>query len=183
MTAVDERPAAPARGRRRSDRVLLPEWLDAPMLESEEPVDGDLVDVASVRPGDYLFAFHESDGSASWLRVLNVNAQPGGHFVTYGRGAGVTMFFPADRQAWVLPVEDAVRLVDAVSDRVLRAWGEPESAMEAHLRSFESRADLIAGWKFDTPSLADAVTAWELMREADEANRTDVPPTVLAVSQ
>lgn len=148
------------------------------MHDSEEPVDGDLIDAWEARVGDYLFAYHESDGTASWLQILAVAPVEGATLVTFGRGAGVTDSYPSDRQAWVLRKEAAAVLVRTTSDRVLTAWGEPEQSMEAFLRSFATQADLVRGWPFEVPSLADALTAWDLLREADAANSADVAVAV-----
>lgn len=185
MTAVDVRPAPPERhvGRRRSDRARLPEWLAAPLIDGDEPRDGDLVDADQIRDGDYLLEFHESDGTASWLRIQSAVTRDGVTRVTYGRGAGVTVEFGSDRQAWVLDAGGAAVLAHAVSDRVLRAWGGLEIAMRDFLRVFATREALVAGWTYEVPSVGDALTAWELLREADVANTTDVPPTAGAVAR
>ena len=173
MTTLDTRPAAPATyGRRRTDRPSLPDWLDAPLLASEDPRDGNLVDPESIGAGDYVLEFHASTGTASWLRVHAV-AVVGAHaLVTCGRGVGVTLSFPVGREVWVLRRADAALLMQAACDRVLGPWGSPEKEMEALLRSFASRAELLAGWR-DPASLADALTAWSMLRTSDLANRTD----------
>lgn len=174
MSITAERPAA-RRGRRKSDRAPraaapLPVWLDAPLCASGEPVDGEWGAASGVRPNDFLFEFHESDRSASWLRVLSVAVVEGSTLITHGRGDGVTVPFAAGRSVWVLRSADAVRLADAASDRVLRAWGEPEQSMQGFLRRYASAADLVRQWPFPDVAVADAVAVWELLRLADEAN-------------
>lgn len=178
MTVLDGRTVtAPSvhRGRRRSDvapAVSLPDWLDAPLLPSEDPRDGEFVDPQNTEPGDYVLEFHNSTGTASWLRV---HAAPvvveDTVLVTCGRGSGVTLPFAAGRQAWVLKRADAAALAQSASDRVLRPWGDGERAMEELLRSFESHAALVRGWPFGASSLADAITAWDLLRASDAVNR------------
>lgn len=175
MTALDTRPVIT--GRRKTDPAplppQLPEWLHAPLLASEDPRDGSLIDPAAAVPGDYLLEFHESTGTASWLRILApVAVVDGAALVTCGRGAGVTFSVPSDRQVWVLRRGEAAVLARSASDRVLRPYGGPDREVEALLRSFATRADVVEGWP-DRVSLADAVTAWELLRTSDLANRTD----------
>jgi hypothetical protein len=186
MTALDERPVRA--GRRKSDAssasVFLPKWLDAPLLPTEEPRDGSLIDPQAAGPGDYVLEFHESTGTASWLRILApVAVVDGAALVTCGRGSGVTLSFAAGRQVWALRRSEAGALASAASDRVLRSWGGREDEMERLLRSFTSRSSLVKGWPFGAESLADALTAWDLLRDADAANSTDVPPTVGAVAR
>lgn len=187
MTAIDVRPAPapPERrvGRRKSDRAQLPEWLDAPLIDGNEPRDGDLVDAHEIRVGDYLLEFHESDGTASWLRVQSAVMRGDAAHVTYGRGGGITVEFGSDRQVWVLDAGGAAVLAHAASDRLVRAWGGLEVAMRDFLRGFATREALVGGWPYESPSLADAVTAWDLLREADVANTTDVPATAGAVAR
>lgn len=183
MTAVDERPLATPtpRGRRKTDTVSLPEWLDAPLLESEDPRDGALIDAHAAEPGDYVLEFHASTGTASWLRILApVVVVDGGALITCGRAPGVTLSVAAGRQAWVLRRAEAAALASAASNRVLRPWGSPERQMEQLLRSFPSHAALIKGWPFGSASLADALTAWDLLRASDLANSADVPTAVVA---
>lgn len=173
--------AEPAFGRRKSDRVPLPEWLSAPLLDGEEPRDGDLLDPVEVEVGDYWFEYHEGDGTASWLRITRVECGVDGVVLTL-RGS-LRMPIGAGRDVWVLRRAAAAVLARETSDRVLHAWGAPESEMQAFLRECATRRELIERWKFPTPSVADALAAWELLRAADEANRTDVPPTAGAVAR
>lgn len=177
MSLLDERPAA-RRGRRKSDAVPvaaapavpLPEWLDAPLLGSEDPVDGEFIDAAEAAPGGFLLDFHEGSGTASWLLIHAVAVTDAGVLVTCGRSPGVALPFPADHGVWVLRRPDAVRLAHAASVRVLRAWGEPEQSMQGFLRRCASVADLVRQWPFPDVAVADVVTTWELLRIADEAN-------------
>lgn len=165
-------------GRRKSDRAPLPDWLPAVLLDDEDPRDGDLIDPSAAEPGDYWFEFHEGDGTASWLRITGVEAGSAETVLTV-RGA-VVLGVPAGREVWILRRAAAAVLARGSSDRVLHAWGAPENEMQAFLRECRAPAEVFARWKFVVPSAADALVAWYLLREADEANSMNGSATVLA---
>lgn len=156
MSLLGESPVGTT-DRRQSSRefVAAPvvEWLPAPLTDTDEPVQGHLVEPGQVRAGDYLLEYH-SNGTASWLLVSSAVVIEGRLEIWYGRGVGAHIQPVPGLQLWVLRQDEA--------QAILR--GRPLASDMT-----QQEIDVAFAHVLRFASLDDVVSAWRLEHEADDA--------------